>query len=682
MAATGTIGSRLSAASLRGAAALLLAAACGGVPDTMSPAGSARAAPRSASAPASGPVCGGADPHAKHLSSGVACAVCHPGGGQFGFANVFTYPRGTSTAGGSVVRIPGAATTCAVACHYPMGAPAHATAWTPGSLDCTACHDTAALPSVHPAVGAGATRSDCEACHAQASHTGGTVALVGHPTSWMDRADPGFHAFAANRGLAQCQKCHLEDLGGGVTGFSCAQCHDKTDSAGAAIAWQTNCVLCHGGAENVTGAPPRTTWGNDADFVRIGVHTSHVTAGALAPAFDCAVCHVKPADVLSPGHVDGSTAAVVFGGIASTRTTPSWDRSTATCSSTYCHGATLGGGTNKAPDWTMPGQGQAACGTCHGLPPPAPHPEVAADLTRCAACHGLTIDAAGLVIPPAAGGKHLDGVVEAAGHAASWMDQASAGFHAYPANRDIAACTSCHGADLSGGNAGVSCSSCHDANLPASVASWRVNCLMCHGGSADATGAPPRATWGNAGDAVRIGAHTTHVGGSAMAGPFDCAVCHVKPDDALSPGHIDGPTASVTFSGLAKAGAAVPSWNRAAATCASTYCHGTYSGTYAYQVWDFGSDSVVTKYAPYEGSKTTPHWTDGPLTCASCHGNPPVATGVWHSGVHGGGNQCELCHPDASGTPATGTAITNPLLHVNGSIDVQPRWKTSCTNCH
>ena len=670
---------------LRGATALVLAVACGGAAGPLPPSPATNAAPArfasTAGAP-SGPVCGGADPHARHLNGGLACAACHPGGGQFGFAEIVTYPRGTSSAGGTVARTPGAPATCTVACHFPMGGSAHTVTWTPGSLDCTACHEVARLPPAHPSVSASAVRSDCEACHAQGGHTGGTVALVGHAASWMDPVDPGFHAFAANRGLAVCQTCHLADLGGGVTGFSCARCHDTTDPAGTAVSWKTNCVLCHGGAGNQTGAPPRATWGNASDAIRTGAHASHVAAGALAPAFDCGVCHVKPADAFSAGHIDGATAAVVFGGVAASGTTPSWDRTTATCSSTYCHGATLGGGTNKLPIWTAVGQGQTACGTCHGVPPPAPHPEVASDLTRCAACHSLTIDAAGVLIPPAAGGKHLDGFVEALGHAASWMDPASPGFHAVSANRGLDACASCHGADLSGGTAGVACARCHDANLPSGIASWKVNCVMCHGGADNLTGAPPKTTWGNSADPVRTGAHGAHVAANAVAAPFACSVCHVMPADALSPGHVDAPLATVTWSGLARAGGAAPLWNRSAATCSSTYCHGNYSGTYAYQVWDYGIDGPITKYAPYAGSNATPSWTGGSATCDSCHGNPPRATGVWHSGHHMGGNDCQLCHPDASGTGGIGTAITNVALHVNGSVDVQPIWKTSCTDCH
>ena len=38
--------------------------------------------------------------------------------------------------------------------------------------------------------------------------------------------------------------------------------------------------------------------------------------------------------------------------------------------------------------------------------------------------------------------------------------------------------------------------------------------------------------------------------------------------------NIDGPLATVTFSGVAKQGGLEPIFDRATATCASTYCHG------------------------------------------------------------------------------------------------------------
>jgi predicted CxxxxCH...CXXCH cytochrome family protein len=688
------------------AVAALLSSACGR--SDRAPAGGARVA----SAPLTGDAtCGGTTVHEKHVAQ-FACGTCHPSGATWGFTNPYTFPSGrTTTAGGTIVLASGAApTSCSIGCHYPMGAAAHTVAWTdPAPLACTACHDVNRLPAAHPAVTAAASRADCQVCHLMDAHMQGAVKLVGHPAAWMVQTDPGFHAFSANQGLAVCQTCHLPDLSGGATGFACGQCHDVKDASGAVVkAWPVNCVMCHGGGDNATGAPPAATWGHGdpsrgggaVDAVRVGAHTSHL-GSAIAPAMDCAVCHVKPADALAAGHIDGPTATVTFGGLATVgvAATPIWDRTSATCWSTYCHGATLAGGTLTTPVWTSVGMGQGACGTCHGLPPPSPHPVVDATsgLGVCAACHPATVDALGAIIPPSAGGKHLDGLVEATGgHSASWMVTTDPGFHAFSANEGIASCKGCHGADLSGGSAGVACARCHTSAASGGTANDFASCTACHGGTNDQTAAPPKATWGHAGDPsrgggtldpVRVGAHAKHVSTTALATSFDCTVCHVKPTSILSAGHLDAPTATLTFGGVASSSGAAPSWTRSSATCSSTYCHGGYSGTFTYQTYDWGIQDYVNVTVSYSGGNGTPAWTDGAMTCTSCHGNPPAGAGSeWHSGHHGnvaqGMNECQLCHPDASSTDGVGTTITDPTLHVNGVVDVTPQWKTTCFGCH
>ncbi len=654
------------------AASVLLLASCGGplepgAATTARPASPAVAAPTARPPP--GPVaaaaaatCTGTGAHDKHLSVGIGCANCHPCGGRYGFDNAVSYPGGDTSAGGTITLGTGTTpTTCAVGCHSPLGSPPAVVAWTtPGPLACTACHAVTSLVPQHPAVSPSATRADCEACHTTASHTGGTVTLVGHPAAWMNTSDPGFHAYSADRGLASCQQCHLSDLSGGVTGFSCAQCHDQRDSSGNLVGWKTNCTMCHGGVDNQTGAPPKAVWGYGADSVRTGAHSSHVSGSAIAPAFDCGVCHLKPADALSANHIDavaGSAvpmATVAFGGLASggVNPPPTWSRSTATCASTYCHGATLSGGTNTMPIWTLVGQGQAACGTCHGVPPPAPHPVVTGGLAACNPCHNLTIDPGGNVIPPSAGGKHLDGMVQATGHGVDWMDPSSTGFHAYSANRGIAGCTACHGSDLSGGTVGVACSQCHQAGGPANDFA---TCTGCHGGAANLTGAPPRPIWGNT-DPLAVGAHTSHlVATHALAPRFDCTACHVKPANMLSPSHVDGSVTVTGYTGTDPALAAAvtdPGFSPATGSCATAYCHGaTLLG----------------------GTNRTPLWTrvDGSqVACGTCHGLPP-STGYpiggrsahnFHEALQG--VACSRCHVGYT------QATVDPARHVNGTRDV------------
>ncbi|HEX9049218.1 MAG TPA: hypothetical protein VF841_01675, partial [Anaeromyxobacter sp.] len=497
---------------------LAFASGCGGQDASAGPKRSRTARATTTTTTAGGlPQCTGTDVHQTHLSK-FACNVCHPAGAQYGFAVPHVFPRGTTTAGGTLVLATAAApTTCTVACHYPMGGAAKSITWnTPGPLDCTTCHDTATtLSPAHPTVSPTAPRSDCLACHDMSTHAigDGTVVLVKHVAGWMDTSSSSFHAASAIRGLAACQQCHAADLSGGFTGYSCAQCHDTIDASGAPVRWATNCTMCHGGTNDQTGAPPKTIWGYASDAIRTGAHASHLAGSAIAAPFDCAVCHTKPADALAQGHIDNVAATdvpmatVALTGIAAIGVpNAAWDRAGATCA-TYCHGATLTGGSNTSPVWTTLDGSQAACGTCHGVPPPAPHPTVASDLTLCAPCHSQTVSTAGAIIPASAGGKHLDGIIEAQGHPAEWMDTTSAGFHAYSADLGLTPCESCHGQDLSGGTANVACGKCHDQNLPVGVASWKTNCTMCHGGTNDQTGAPPRTTWGQSSDPIRTGAH-------------------------------------------------------------------------------------------------------------------------------------------------------------------------------
>jgi predicted CxxxxCH...CXXCH cytochrome family protein len=98
----------------------------------------------------------------------------------------------------------------------------------------------------------------------------------------------------------------------------------------------------------------------------------------------------------STGHSNG-TAEISFGPLARTGgASPSWNGTT--CSNVYCHGSFTGGKV-YAPTWTAPVT--STCGTCHGLPPVAPHPQNA----DCSACHtpagwALAATARGGAAPP------------------------------------------------------------------------------------------------------------------------------------------------------------------------------------------------------------------------------------------------------------------------------------------
>lgn len=413
------------------------------------------------------------------------------------------------------------------------------------------------------------------------------------------------------------------------------------------------CTRCHGDPSRVASAtddplvaaaPPRGLRGaTDPTDPQVGAHQRHLAGGPSWRGVACSSCHAVPQGSLL--HLPQQQGRVTFSGTA-TKTwpgapaiQPTWDG--AACSATYCHGGFPGGNAANTPAWTA--ARADTCGTCHGLPPPRPHPAVAGDLDTCRTCHP----------DPLSGTAHLDGHLEVLGHGDGWMDASSSSFHAFSANRGIDVCRSCHGADLSGSFAGVACASCHDGGVHGGVAvvafrmGSQTNCVACHGGVDGQSGAPPRATWGNAGDLVRIGAHSTHV-----AAGYDCAVCHVKPDDMLSPGHIDAATADVVFGGMALAGLSTPSWDRATARCSGTYCHG---GTLA------------------GGSNSAPDWTrvgEGQAACGTCHGLPPAAFPSASHPVYVFAAPCLGCHPATVGMDADGhDVLVAGGPHLNGEVE-------------
>ncbi|MBI2892835.1 MAG: CxxxxCH/CxxCH domain-containing protein [Deltaproteobacteria bacterium] len=137
----------------------------------------------------------------------------------------------------------------------------------------------------------------------------------------------------------------------------------------------------------------------------MGAHQSHLEPADWHADVPCSECHVVPAAVESPGHIDGDgVAEVTFGDRATEEgATPAW--SGVSCSGAYCHGATLSGGTMTAPVWTMVDGTQVACGTCHSLPPTEDHPA----LDQCYLCHDSVIDETLEFVDPT---LHINGDVD------------------------------------------------------------------------------------------------------------------------------------------------------------------------------------------------------------------------------------------------------------------------------
>jgi predicted CxxxxCH...CXXCH cytochrome family protein len=301
------------------------------------------------------------------------------------------------------------------------------------------------------------------------------------------------------------------------------------------------CTSCHG----VTNpAPPRSVHGDVAPTaIGVGAHQLHLRDTAIRTALPCDACHLVPATVDEPGHVDGAVT-VTFGALAwKDGARPTWSRSAARCDGVYCHGATLAGGRSTAPAWTYEVEPDPArpshCGDCHGAPPPPPHP-AATPPAGCHPCHATTVRADGSIDVP--GGHHLDG------HRDLTPDEPSA------------------------------CGLCHP--VPGASGAHRAHVAL---------DAPSDVAYGDLRTHQQLAP-----GGGRYA--FGCGHCHpVDParhrDGTVQVELGDGPPASLKA--LNSPGAAyVPGAAGAGGTCSGVYCHSSGQASPAYvttPAWDGGT---------------------------------------------------------------------------------------------
>lgn len=229
-------------------------------------------------------------------------------------------------------------------------------------------------------------------------------------------------------GGLDCGSCHGAPPSSHASGATpCATCHPSSADGGVAVATHLDgkvdlkgsadrCDSCHSGpgAKKFLGLDGKPK----------GAHDAHLTAGTLRGPLGCDECHAVPATLLAPGHLDAPPADVFpkdLGGLAwKFGVTPAFDRASGTCTS-YCHGSGNFGhpdtapGLARSPAWDG-GTAQAACGTCHGLPPvdgTVGHAPTVG--LPCATCHSSVQPDGGIVFIPLPDGgftsKHLDGKI-------------------------------------------------------------------------------------------------------------------------------------------------------------------------------------------------------------------------------------------------------------------------------
>lgn len=344
---------------------------------------------------------------------------------------------------------------------------------------------------------------------------------------------------------------------------------------------QAGCSIgCHG--DDTSNAPPMSLAGvADTTTKGVGAHQAHLVASPSWHAkVECVDCHVVPATVDAAGHIDGDNKAEVIFSAKGGGTASSWNGTTCTA---RCHGQTAWGGTHPQPTWTKVDGTQVACGSCHGAPPPSPHPQGAAIQANCAACHPTMEENSLTFRDPA---SHIDGKVDVTSQNAT------------------GGCTSCHGSTNS---------------------------------------APPKDLKGNTVTTVAtVGAHQAHLKTATLYHQVVCASCHVVPQTVDAPGHRDGDNiAEVKFDTLNPAA----TYTKATATCGSLYCHGNgrgNNGTIAFTA--AGPLSCTGCHATNGTGMSGRHRThlggEANLKCSACHAtvvdaNMKIIKGDLHvNGVH------------------------------------------------
>jgi predicted CxxxxCH...CXXCH cytochrome family protein len=225
----------------------------------------------------------------------------------------------------------------------------------------------------------------------------------------------------------RCEACHRPAYD--TAGRLRPQAHANGTVELAAVAGA--CTGCHG--DSGSAAPPNDLAGrSDERMKTVGAHRAHLEARhRLSAPVACTECHQVPDTLKAPGHIDTGSPAELFpavqgvGALARAGSAvASYDAATGTCTS-YCHGGgrllsmDTAPGLVQQPSWTG-GTPEAACGTCHGIPPRLPgspsHNGVTV-LSQCVLCHPQTVlPGGGIRVERDAEGRlsstHIDGIIQ------------------------------------------------------------------------------------------------------------------------------------------------------------------------------------------------------------------------------------------------------------------------------
>jgi predicted CxxxxCH...CXXCH cytochrome family protein len=471
---------------------------------------------------------------------------------------------------------------------------------------CQACHGATGTPLFDGLALANGTRTiACSSCHTFAK---------AHPTDWQGNgtyshrtsgnranacslchdvtqgrttpltAAPSCFSVSFTNGLGLARTCHAAGPGVAPHGVPynnhnatarsnftyCLGCHQISADVATAtgkviprcltchlldpVANQNNCISCH------VKPPGGAVYPDIA-----GSHASHAT---LNSADICAECHsglgLGTVDHLNRSRLRATSVQanpVVFGTLARTGgLNPAYNAATSGCTNTWCHGASLAGGSNKSPQWGETGYLQG-CGTCHGFPPPNSAHTGFTSATPCANCHThVNSTNNGFTAPT----KHINGVIDVSTGIAPHAVPYPGALHRSIGAGYATACGGCHDYTNIGPypvTAGIpNCRSCH-------LASLNIGCSDCHGDAA--TGRPVVMSTLQTSFPTRQGQHlnNNHVNRA-------CTVCHPFSSGDIRHGWSNRQKS--TAAQVGGTGTSITTWNTTTKSCTPT-CHDSQS---------------------------------------------------------------------------------------------------------
>jgi hypothetical protein len=580
------------------------------------------------------PMHGAADTVHKVPAAAACTALCHTGGGT-DIIKIHSAVAGRTDSG------------CGI-CHT-KGATAAAVCDTPG------CHPANGLHSGHPSkvssgtitlAGVVSAKLDCTKCHLttelQSVHGGGSKCGVCHPNpresvpTWNGSCVQGdchkFNTFLAMHGSANASHTVAAAAGcTAITGCHAGATDVATIHSKVTGRTDTGCTICH--TPGATAAPVCDSAGchPSAKMAPHESHPSKVTSGAITLAtmvsakLYCTVCHVTTE--LQAAHGGDSKCAVCHP--KARATVPKW---TGSCNEGGCHTASstlpMHAGANASHTVAV-AAGCAPGGACHtgGTDVAKIHSGVADRTdTGCTICHGK-----GVTTP--AGNCELAGCHLANTTALHSSHPSKVTSGTITLATMVSAklnCTFCHvSTELQAAHGGAAkCAVCHPT-ARATVPKWAGSCN--EGGCHTASSTLPMHAGANASHTIASAASCTtggpcHTGGtdvakihSTVAGRTDtgCGICHTK-------------------------GATTPAGN-----CNLTGCHAAKTtALHASHPSSPAPATFLIKGASY-----------GVHACAECH-----TTDLWP--MHGGATGCSKCH-----------------LSPRDSV---PTWNGGCVqgNCH